>query len=693
MFGVVFAVFVALQFKRVRPGGGDQAVVRADEKATVEATAGSTLRFSGSREDVRVAYQQLFNYPDGSSKFVGVTIDATDRNKATRTFTITAKEGRAGKDESHFALDGNVRLESSDGMTIRTEHAVYHGNDGSIDVDGPVTFTRGRFSGSGVGLRYDKGRDVLNIVTQPIVHIAADAKGEGRAEVTSGSMAFARRDKVLHFDGAAHVDRGTQTIDADTIVARLNDDESHVQAMELHNHARIAATNAAAGALQGLTGADMTLTYAGDGQTLQRAVIFNEAVITVAGEAGKAGRRIAAKTIDVTLGPDGTTPVLLIGREGVELALPADGDTPARTIRALALDGKGEPGRGLTRATFTGNVQFRERERDTERAVNSTNLDVVMKPGMSTIEEARFAHQVRFEQPSMAAQAAAARYDLAKGTLELTGSEPGYLIPHMENDQIAVDGTRIDVTLEGPIVNAKGNIKSTIQPRKKDAKSNAKDTRLPAMLKQDQPVSVLADSLAYDGSTSIGTYTGSARLFQGDTTIKGDVIAMDEKKGDLTATGNALTTTAREQVNKDKKKERVLSTARAKDMKYEDSVRRLTYTGNAHVVGPEGDMAASKIELYLSESGDDVERAEGYTDGDDKMTLKEQNRTTTGKRLSYTAEKETYKVTGLPATVVDECGRETIGSTLTFVKATDTIVVDGNQQIRTQSKGGTGKCQ
>ena len=39
-------------------------------------------------------------------------------------------------------------------------------------------------------------------------------------------------------------------------------------------------------------------------------------------------------------------------------------------------------------------------------------------------------------------------------------------------------------------------------------------------------------------------------------------------------------------------------------------------------------------------------------------------------------------------TIVDECGRETTGKTLTFFKATDRIVVDGNEQIRTQTKGG-----
>jgi lipopolysaccharide export system protein LptA len=139
--------------------------------------------------------------------------------------------------------------------------------------------------------------------------------------------------------------------------------------------------------------------------------------------------------------------------------------------------------------------------------------------------------------------------------------------------------------------------------------------------------------------------------------------------------------------DKDKKVDRAPSVATSKDFKYEDVERRLTYTGDAHMNGPEGDMKAAKIELYLKPSGDELERAEAY----DALTLREQERTTTGSRLTYTTADEKYVVTGAPVTIVDQCERETTGKTLTFIKATDSIVIDGNQQIRTQTKGG-GKC-
>ena len=43
-----------------------------------------------------------------------------------------------------------------------------------------------------------------------------------------------------------------------------------------------------------------------------------------------------------------------------------------------------------------------------------------------------------------------------KGTLKLSGSEPGALVPHVENEQIAVDAKSVDVTLTGPLVKANG---------------------------------------------------------------------------------------------------------------------------------------------------------------------------------------------------------------------------------------------
>lgn len=697
-FGIVFAVFVALQFRRRAPAPVPTPVVRTDPGAIVESTSGTTTRLTGSREDVIVAYDREFTYADGSTKLIGVKIRTTERGSGGRTFNVTAKEGMSGKDESNLTLTGDVNLSASDGMTVRTDQARYAKSDGSIRAPGHVEFARGRLRGTGVGMVYDQGLDVLSLLAEANVHVAPDKKRAGGADIVSGKAAFARRDKNVRFEDTVKIQRAGQVIDADTAVGYLSADEDHIETVELRGHSHITMSQAAPGAVQALSATDMNLKYGADGQSLEHAVIDGDASIQLAGESKAPGRQIAAKTIDIALAPDGATPTALIARDGVLLTLPPEPNVPGRTVRSTALDAQGEPRRGLTRALFSGNVEFRELGGRIDRRANAATLEVSLKPGF-TVEDARFAHGVRFVDGRMTAVAAAGRYDLENGTLALSGSEPGNVVPHVVNEQIAVDGTTIDVTLSGPKVKAEGTpVKSVLQPSKKQGDKPAEDGRhMPAMLKSDQAVTVLSKTLDYDGAASNSSYTGEVRLFQGDTSIKAATIGLDDRKGDLTAGGGVTTTTLLEQrvknkdastdKSKDATKERVLSIATAKDFVYEDAIRRLTYTGDAHMTGPQGDMTAVKIELYLKPSGDELDRAEAY----EKLTLREQNRTTTGNRLTYTTADEKYVITGAPVEITDECGRVTTGHTLTFTKATDTIVVDGNDQIRTQTKGG-GKC-
>jgi lipopolysaccharide transport protein LptA len=688
-FAVAFAVILARQWKPRQPPPAATPVPRSDPGAAVEVAGGRLERFKSSRQDVSVEFQKQLMYVDGSMKLFGVTIVA-DSKDGKGTFTATGKQADVGPDGSTVLLNGDVQLVSSE-IRARTEHATFSKSDDTVRAPGPVELTEGRTTARGVGMTFDRERDVLVILDQAVVRMDADESGAGATEITSGSAMFARRERIRQFDRTARIQRGGQTIEAETAVAHLSEDEKRIELIELRGGTKITTANAAAGALQSLTGRDVTLKYVADGQALQQVVIGGNASVQVAGDPGKPGREIVAGMMDIALAPDGSTPTALIARDAVRLTIPPEPGAPGRTIEAATLDAKGEAGRGLTRAVFSGNVQYRERGQNVNRAASAATLDVGLKRGMSAIEDAKFSRAVRFEEGKLAAVAAAARYDVDKGTLELSGSEPGATAPRVVNEQIAVDAAKIDVTLEGPKVNAAATgsdkVKSVLQPSQKPGEKPADaSTKMPSMLKQDQPVNVTAASLDYDGTASKTTYTGAAQLWQGDTSIKGESIVIDGKSGDLTAS-SVTSATMLEQTNKEKKKERVRSVATAKDLKYEDAPRRLTYTGDAHMSSPEGDMTAAKIELYLKPSGDELDRAEAY----ENVTLREQNRKTTGTRMTYTTADERYVIVGAPVKIIDECERETTGKTLTFLKATDSIVVDGNQQTRTQTKGG-GKC-
>ena len=242
-FAVVFAVFVARQLKPRDTPLRATPVSKSEPGAIVETIGGTLGKFTKSRRDVSVTFQKQLTYPDGSTKLAGITIVTQEKN-GDRTFTITGKEGRLGKgrvgsNETSIALDGDVRLAGSDGMVLLTEHATYTDSEGTVKAPGPVQFGRGRMGGSGVGMTWDKAQDVLTILDQAAVHFTPDEKGAGAADVTSGTAAFSRRDKIIRFDKRVRIQRGVQIIESAQAVAYLTQDEKQIDTVDLHDQARI----------------------------------------------------------------------------------------------------------------------------------------------------------------------------------------------------------------------------------------------------------------------------------------------------------------------------------------------------------------------------------------------------------------------------------------------------------------------
>jgi len=666
-------------------------VVRTDPQAIVESTGGRVVRFNRAHEDIRVEYERNLIYKDGSTKLLGVKISSDSRGDGRR-FVVTADEGQVGKDESLLMLNGHIKLVEGDGFTAESDTATYDNRDTTVRAPGPVRFYHNRLSGAGVGMLYEKKTDVLTILDKARGKIAADEAGHGAAGVTAARIVFERAIQSIKLDGGVHVTRGGQTMTAANAIAHLSKDEKRIEQMDLSERVHIDAMPTSAGGIQSISGKAVFLNYAADGEALERMSVTGDAVVRLAGSTDVNGRQISANQIDGRLAPDGQTPVALNARDNVQLTLPGDESQAARTVRAQALTATGDPedsSRGLTEATFTGNVEYHEKSAKVDREARAARLDVGLKTGFSAFERASFSGGASFVDQRITGSAASVRYDVDNGGLELSGSEPGSPRPHVFNDQITVDASKIKVTLAGPQLEARGEVKSVLQPPKKSADGGG--TKLPSMLKQDEAAKVTADSLDYDGTASRATYEGHSQLWQGDTTIKAKVIAIDDKTGDLSADGSVVTTTTVEQTNKDKKTERVRTVANADSFKYEDAHRKASYRKGVHLTGGQGDLTAEAIDLFLKASGNEIERAEA-TDTKNTLVLREQGRKTVGSTMTYTSADDRYEFKGVPVSLTDQCGRVTNGRTLTFRKATDTIEIDGNQRVRTQTRSGD-KCQ
>ncbi len=677
IFALALTGIVLLNLRaREQPAAPPQ-LARIDPKATIETRGGDIVQFKGLRQDIRIEFSGQVTYENGESKLLGVK--AYIDNRSGRSFTISGREGQVGKDQSTIDVVGDTVLQTSDGLTAKSDEAHYVKSEGIVRAPGAVQFTRGRMTGSGVGFTYDEQRDTLWLLDKAVVHFAAQGQLT-EMHVTTGAFGYARAERYMRFERGVQLVRQGQTIRSDDGTAHLLADRDEPDSIELKGNSSIVG-GTGTGSLQNMRGRDMNLDYAEDGRTLQHVVLAGDSAIVLANRDGSLGQTLSGEFVDVVMASDGSV-TSLTARDRARVALPASGETPARVITSPSLTGTGAAGQGLTGMHFDGGVDFREAASKTSqpRAARARVLDLQLAPATGLLHEARFNGQFRFEEGATIANSAQARYDVTKGHLALSGGNAASP-PQLEDERLVIRSTSIDVTLSPRRVDAAGNVRSQMRPATGD------QARGPSLLKSSEAAFVAAEKLSFDEASGQGVYTGQARLFQGDTSVNANTIMMDDKKGDLTASGSVRTVLVLEPDPSAPPQQKPGTTiARGDEFAYEEATRRATYTKTAQMDGPEGNMRGDRIQLSLAEK----ENALKQIDAEGTVKVIVDNRQASGVKLTYDPAKAQYVMVGIPVTMLENC-RETKGKILTFFKASDRILIDGNEQQRTESKGG-GKC-
>jgi lipopolysaccharide export system protein LptA len=723
-FVAVFAMFVVMSMRRGPAAGSDASGVhKPSEQVDVYGEGqGINTSIKLGKIDYTVKSGKQYLNADGHSKLTeGVLVTVPDRNG--RTTTIESQEADVfaapGKMISTGVFKGGVKLSTSDDITVESATASYDDATQMTTIPGPLTFRKGRMTGSGTGGTYDQTRAILWILADAKVDAAPDEKGSGAIHVTSAQAGMARNDHYMRFTGGAHMDGEGHIMTSDEAMTFLTPDNERVTRMELRGNSRIAAKPGGGGP-QDMRANDIDLTYAADGRTLQAAHLVENAVVKLPGETGKPGKQIAGRGIDVSLAPDGETVTNLTAAENVQVDLPPDGEIPGRRIRSTTLlatgappPAPGQPG-GIKAATFAGGVDYRE-HRDAkgkvtaiDRTSKSDRLDIQTKPGFGDLERADFHNNVHFtDGPQTTAEAPTAVYDIGQDQLQLS-PEPGDSGkgPHVSDGRVSIDARNIQMLLSAQKMKADTNVRSVMIQQQ--GKSPDDTVKVPSLMKPDQPVNVKSNRLEYDSGSSLATYIGNARLWQDpDTEIRADTIVVEDKTGNLHAITGVITSMrmtaaddtakdtkdtkdpkgakdpkdtknakdAKEQAAPAPKQEPTLTTA--DDMLYVDDKHRATYTGGVHMNGPDGDLTSEKLDLDFAEQGGQLERAEA----DGKVVSKQVNRRAFGKHLVYTTKDDIYTMTGAPAMVYDDTApncKVTKAPTVTYRKEAGTGSATGN---------------
>lgn len=731
VFGIAFAIVLYATMSERQTAAPATRAARLDPRAILESAGAAFQQFQEARQDYVIEADRQLTYEGGATKFIGVTIRV--RQRAGRDFVVSGREAQAGENQRELEITGDVKLAASDGFVATTDRATFNEADATVRVAGPVSFQKGRMAGSGVGMTYDQSTDVLSLTEQARVTLT-DETGKAVTEFSSASATLARLENYLALEGNVHALRGGQVLEAQRGRALLSEDDEHITFIELRGAARVVG----GGAFDSMTARDIDLDYTDDGGTLERVLLTGNGAIMMNGEDGESGRQFAGDSLDLAFAPDASL-TRAVGRGNVRVDLPGASGSPVRSIEAQTFEATGEPGDDLTAARFNGQVEYREEARAGRalRVARSSALRITLAD--TAITTAVFTGAVQFEEQGLQASGAQAQYDPAKGTLRLSGADAGGG-PRVADARIEIDADAIDVTLQGRRMAATGTVKTLLHPGGTGpggarGQAGQAQGRLPGLLQESQAANVSANALEYQGGAGAAIYSGNATLWQGETAIRADVISLDQTRADLVASG-----AARSNIVFDTG----MSIARAAEIRYDDVARTITYASPpppkpvaptraspiaapplappsgvtpaaptdispvaptavgpvaplplappgvlSQLSGPQGDLRALRIEVILARAASRPERLEAYTD----VSVHLDTRVATGDRLTYVAEDERYVMTGIatvPVKIVEEC-RETSGRTVTFFKSAARIIVDGNEEVRTQSKRG-GPC-
>ena len=680
--GLGTAVLLGLR-ERAAPVAGGTVVERTDPRAVIRTRGSRIVQADSLGDNFNVVAGRQLTYPDGEVRMLGgveVEVGARDGREG---FVLRGAEATVDGGRTEVLLSGDVRFAAGSGLEARSEQASYTRADEVVRMPGAASFARDGMRASGRQAVYERTGDLLRLWGDAVVALAAS---DPPVSISAEAASIAQTDGYMTFDGGVAVDADGLQMAASRARAEVGGALSSLESLRLRDGAQVLGGDRGPGRLRAMTASDIRLRYGGAGRGIEQAALTGDARLALFGT-GDRGTEIGASSMDVGLAADGGGVSSLAARGGVVVDVPGGGPGPAQRISADALRGAGGPGGALEQVRFDGAVEYREDGGTASgaRIGRADRLDTAFTAGLAALAGATFRGRVAFEDGEVRGFGDEARYRPGENTIDLTGVAASGRTPRVVDRRGSVQADAIRLVFDGPRIAARGSVESVLRPA---ADLAAGDVRQPGLLDSGQPVLVVADELAYDGRTRIGTYTGGARLWQGETQFQGDTIVLDETAGDLRVEGAARTRFPLARADGDGGPPREsLSTGRGAGMRYDNAARRVVYTTDAGLQLPRGELTADEIQVQLRAEDNALDRVTAAGN----VTFASPGRRAAGRTLVYHEADGRYEMRGRPVRMVEkvdaEC-RETTGRTLTFFRTTDDVAVDGQAEVRTATASG-----
>jgi lipopolysaccharide export system protein LptA len=616
-------------------------------------------------------------------------------------------------------------------MQVKTSNLTFDGQTGEASTPAAVDFSFPQGHGRGVGVIYSTQTAAIRVERAVEFDMTPSDRTSGLpVRITGNSLEVRRIDRTVTLGGPAIVRQGDRELSADKISIEL-DEDFHARHAIAEGHPAIRGSHdagsftVAAEKFEGYLGpegwVERIVARGGVTGTRKSAAgtnTFSSDHVEFALEPQHNILREMTATDDVTAQSQqgGVSQLLKTNALRVKFA---PGDQPdhqridsAETLAPATIESKNgaettqlrgpkfstqfAPDGRLGRLFGSGGVEVRSQNGTSAPQISTAQtLNATFAPDgqWTTVEESGNVH---FQQADRQATSASAKIDRAADQIALSGS------PVLTDAMSRTTARTVTIGQKSGRIDADGGVVSTYLP----------SGGAPSVNLGSGPAHVTADALSGSASSGRVVYSGHSRLWQGESVLEADQIALwrDEKKvqaiGNVVAVFPQTSGPALRPVSQSSAKASgpTLWQVRAPSLTYWNDQNKARLEGGVIATSQQGSLEAPILDVYLGPATNPatsnhataqapVDRAGTPATGQLSRILaqggaviRQGDRRGTSDQAEYTSADQKFVLSGGQPTLTDGSGNTTAGRSLTFFVASDTILIDSQAGSRTLTR-------
>jgi lipopolysaccharide export system protein LptA len=698
----------------------------------------SFSKVEGQRTIYTVRASRTTEFSEGSRNLledVSITVygkkgerDDTLTTRACDFISSTGKITCAG--EVQISLQAGGATPGAQAIQVATSAVSFDRDSGKVQTDKPVTFRWPAGEGRATGVEYDSNTGALRLENNVEMSLLASAPGAPRrteaahetpTRLTGNSMVFQRDTRAVQMLGAVHAQQGSHELSAGKLVLELD--------AALHPRHLIASERPQ------FRDADVQGPMALDADEISAALGPEGSVESIVATGNVHGSRSAsagedemqAGRIQMDLATRQNLPRLLAAGGGVILT--SHGAAPNSGTRRVESDALEVH---LSNGSRPGETRLESVNTLAPSRIEWQNIvSTSGKPVKQTMRMAGRQMNLKFDEQNQLQQLVSTggvevSRQLGDGpqqttaSRELTANFTGageWATIDQTGDVRFRDGARTSrgerahldraantATLDGSVVLADATTRTTAHSAVFTQGSNELRADGNVLTTELRPGSgnvanfapelahISAEHLVADTVRGRATYSGGARLWQGQTVIEADTIELDNPSRLMVARGQvrgvfpqaAWSPAAGQTAARTARPETELGHVRGGLLTYWEAESRARLEQNASANLPKGSIQANRIDLFFSGPGatnSSKQLTRAVAAGE--VTVRQQDLRGTSNRAEYTTSEGKFVLSEGNPTLYDSTGNTTTGRQLTFFFADDRIVVDSEEGSKT----------